>query len=676
MATGRRAFEGKSQASLISAIMSSQPQPVSQVAPTSPPQLDQIVRACLAKDPDDRIQTAHDVKLQLAWIAEAGSQISSAAVMAPARRPRRTERTAWLVAAVAVMVAAMAVAFSMKPKPESIPIHASIIPPPGVLYSLSTDKPLPLAISPDGTTIAFCGRNGEGPDLLWVRELASNQARPLAGTEGAEGPFFSPDGQSLAFYADSKLRRIDAAGGPVIDLVDDVDPRGGTWNRDDVILFTRASAGPIYRVSAGGGPVTAVTALDTTVGEATHRYAHFLPDGKHFLYLARRAGAGRGEEPLIIAQELGSAGRTTVVEVASNVMVASGHLLYVRGRILVAQPFDTKSLSVTGAAVPVVDDVRMDERFSRGVFAVSENGALVCMTGNEQTRTQLRWLDRDGKPLGDIGEPADYTYGGIPEISPDGRQAALPVANRDTGNSDVWVIDLDSGRRRKLTVDTWDHPGVCWLPDGKSVAVLTMRKSAGELTAMSTDGTTTRTLVKLTDFAWPLTAHGNTLIYTPDSRKAQDLLSVRIDGDGTSQDFIATPAYEHEAQFSPDGSLVAYRSTQTGRSEVFVATFPQPGARWQVSQNGGGEPRWRGDGRELFYVDRENYIVSVDVDHSAPGFQIGATRRLFQFHGAGADIRYDVSADGQRFLVTTPLDQDLTSPVTLITDWTRKLGQH
>jgi len=673
MSTGTRAFDGKSQASLISSIMSSHPRPVSESAPMSPPQFDQVVRACIAKDPDDRIQTAHDVKLQLSWIAEGGSK---AGVPKPvARRRRNRERLAWGVSAVALGVAAVAIAFSMKPKPEAVPIHASIIPPPGVLYSLSTDKPLPLAISPDGTTIAFCGRQGEGPDLLWVRELGSSEARPLAGTEGAEGPFFSPDGRALAFYADTRLKRIDVAGGPVIDLVDDVSPRGGTWNRAGDILFTRGAMSPTFRVSAGGGPVTAVTALDTTEGEATHRYPHFLPDGRHFLYLARRSGAGGGVEPWIMAQELGSSKRTRVVEVASNVMYASGYLLYVRGRILVAQPFDTKSLSVTGAAVPLVDDVRMDERFSRGVFAVSENGILVCMTGNVQTRTQLRWLDRSGKPLGDVGDPADYTYGGVPQISPDGKTAALPIANRDMGNSGVWLVDLASGRRRKLTVDTADHPGVCWLSDG-SVAVTTVRGSHGEVTMMSVDGTKAKVLVEGDDFIWPLTAHGNTLIYMPETHGAYDLFSVSITGDGTPHEFIVTPAIEDQAQFSPDGSLVAYASTQTGRREVFVAVFPQPGARWQVSQDGGQEPRWRADGKELFFVDRENYIVSVDVDHSAGSFQTGASRRLFQFHGSGADVRYDVAADGQRFFVTAPLDEDLALPVTVITDWTRKVAGH
>jgi Tol biopolymer transport system component len=316
----------------------------------------------------------------------------------------------------------------------------------------------------------------------------------------------------------------------------------------------------------------------------------------------------------------------------------------------------------------------MDERFSRAVFAVSDNGTLVCMTGSEQTRTQLRWLDRSGKPIGDIGEPADYTYGGVPMLSPDGQSAAIPIANRDTGNSDVWLIDLESGRRRKLTVDTADHPGVAWLPDGKSVVVTTMRKDGGELSAISIDGTRSQALVSVDVFTWPLSAHGSTLLYSPQAGKMSDLLAISLTGDRAPTPFLATHAFEYGAQFSPDGTLVAYTSDQTGRLEVFVATYPQPGARWQVSQEGGAEPRWRGDGRELFYVDRENFIVSVDVDHSAPGFQVGATRQLFRFHGAGADWRYDVAADGNRFLVTVPLAEDLASPVTLITDWTRRLG--
>jgi Tol biopolymer transport system component len=674
MATGKRAFEGKSQASLITSIMGSQPAPISQVAPMTPPALDNLARAMLAKDPADRIQSAHDVKLQLAWIAEGGSQAGVPKPVAHLRRNR--ERLAWIVAGVAVVAAGAAGYVATRPAPTVPPVQAVIQPPKGVLYSSSTDRPMPLAISPDGTTIAFCARDGEGPDLLWVRSLGADDARALPGTEGAEGPFFSPDGKSLGFQANGRLKRIDVAGGPVIELVTGSDYRGGTWGARGEIVFSPAAYGPLSMVAERGGPVTIITALDTTMSEATHRYPHFLPDGRHYLYLARRAGAGKGETPFIYAAELGSSERVRVVEVASNVQYASGHILYVQGGMLVAQPFDASALEVTGPPVPLVDNVRMDERFSRAVFAVSASGVLVCMTGADQTRTQLRWLDREGRKIADVGEPADYTYGGTPAISPDGRSALMAIANRERGLSDIWIIDLESGRRRKLTVDGADHPHGIWLPDGRSVAVTTTAENAGGIDVLSIDGLAARRVVSGPSFSWPLTASGDDILYAPEntgSRFIGDLFRASLSGQGEASPLATTKADEYLAQFSPDGKFVAYTSDETGRIEVFVMAYPA-GGRWQVSQNGGTQARWNRNGRELIFVDPQNFLVSVDVEATEGSFQTGETKQLFQFHGAAGVWRYDISPDGTRFLVTAPLEEDLASPVLVITDWTRKLG--
>jgi serine/threonine protein kinase len=670
MATGRRAFEGKSQASLITSIMGSEPAPVSQIAPMIPPALDSLVRACLAKDPADRVQSAHDIKLQLSWMKDAGSQAGVAPPLAIKRRAGN--RVAWGIAAAAIVLAGAAIALAFRPKPSAHPVHVHLQPPRGVLFSSSTDRPLPLAISHDGSTIVFCARDGEGPDLLWVRSLGSDDARVIPGTEGAQGPFFSPDDRSIGFFTSEDLKRVDVAGGPVITLARGIDQRGGTWNQDDVILFTGDSYGPVSRISANGGAVTAATVLDTTRGETTHRYPYFLPDGRHFLYLARLAGAGAGESPTIFVGELGSDQRAAVMEVASNVAYASGHLVYVRGGVLLAQRFDPGSLAVEGSAVPLVDDARMDTRFSRGVFAVSDNGVLVCMTGSDQTRTQLRWLDRAGKPLGDVGDPANYTYGGTPLISPDGKSALMPIANAERGVSDVWIVDLASGRRRKVTIDSHDHPSAQWCPDGSVVVGTSTTREEYSLDAILANGTQ-RSVVSVDDFVWPETIIGDRLLYSFNTtRGVSGIFLGSLSGKGDAGPFIDTAAHEQGAQFSPDGRFVAYTSNETGRGEIFVAAFPQPGARWQASQSGGREPRWNRNGRELFFVDPQNYIVSLDVELSAGGFQAGAARPLFQWHGAAGQWRYDVSPDGNRFLVATALEKDLASPVTIVTDWTRK----
>ncbi len=683
MATGHRAFEAKSQASLITAIMSAQPAPVSQLAPMNPLALDRLVQACLMKESAERVQSAHDVKLQLSWLAEGASQTNLPApgVALPAKASRGRERIAWAVAAAALIIAAATPFLAKRPAPSAPAVHAALQPPPGVLFSSSTDTPLPLAISPDGSVIAFCARNGEGPDLLWVRSLDKLDARLLAGTEGAEGPFFSPDGRSLGFFAEGKLKRVDVAGGPVISLAAQIDARGGTWNQEGVILFGRGTTGPVSMIAADGGAETHATVLDSTNGEVTHRYPYFLPDGRHFLYLSRRAGAGAGRSPIIYAGELGSNERKPVLEVASNVAFASGHLIYVRETVLVAQPFDLGSLTVTGSAVPIVDEVRMDGRYSRGVFAVSQNGVLVCMTGNNQTRTQLRWLDRAGRPVGDIGEPAEYTYGGTPNLSPNGESAVLPIHNPDRGSSDVWLVELGSGRRRKITVDTNDHPAACWSPDGRFIVVGTNATADAGIDLVSIDGTSSRRILSApSGYPWPRSAWGDRLLYEPTAgvgiNQDMGIYSISLSGNGTPEPFMATGADETRPEWSPDGRWVAYESQETGRAEVFVAAFPQPGGRWQVSQGGGTEARWSRDGRELFYFDPENHLVSVDVDQTTGGFQAGASRRLFQFHGAGGRARYDVAPDGGRFLVTVPLEADLALPVTLITDWTRKTAKH
>ncbi|HET6349864.1 MAG TPA: protein kinase [Candidatus Krumholzibacteria bacterium] len=678
MATGKRAFDGKSQASLITSIMGSQPAPISQVAPMTPPVMDRLIQAMLAKDPADRIQSAHDVKLQLQWIAEGGSTAGLPAVPWPGAR--KVAWVPWAIAVVAVVAAALFAMRGSQGGKSDHPVQAAITPPGGVLFSSSTDNPLPLAISPDGTTIAFCARNGQGPDLLWVRSLAKDDAHLLPGTEDAQGPFFSPDGKSLGFFANGKMKRVEVAGGPVITLVDGVDPRGASWNRAGDILYGSGAYGPVMHVSAAGGPATAVTVLDTTLSEATHRYPSFLPDGKHFLYLCRRAGAGSGNSPTIFVGELGSTHRTAVLDVASNVVYASGHLVYVRGGVLVAQRFNVSSFKVDGSPVPLEDDARMDERFSRGVFAVSTNGVLVCMTGSNHTRTQLRWLDREGRKIADIGEPAEYTYGGSPSISPDGRTSAMPIANPDRGTSDIWLMDLESGRRRKLTVDNLDHAQCVWLPDGKWLAVMTGSEHRNGINIVAIDGTQTRHLIvglENAEFVWPLSAARDVLLFWPEDTSDSwngSLFTVPLSGPEEPSLFARVKSDNYfNAQFSGDGRFVVYTSGESGRNEVYVAAFPpSTGGRWQISQGGGRQPRWNRNGRELFYRDSENYIVAVEVSQAAGGLVTGASHRLFQFHGASSPWPYDISPDGTRFLVTVPLDEDLASPVTVITDWTRR----
>ncbi len=682
MATGNRAFDGKSQASLITSIMGSQPAPISSVTPVSPPALDRLVSAMLTKDPADRVQSAHDVKLQLQWMADGGSSAGAPAIgSGAATAKRRASVIPWVVAGVAILAAAAMGWQSTRRSVVSAPsVHAAITTPPGVLYSSSTDSPLPLAISRDGRMIAFCARTGEGPDVLWVRSIDAADARPIPGTDGAEGPFFSPDGKSIGFFARGHMKRVDVAGGAVVPLFDPVDPRGASWNPDGTILFGMSAIGPLWKIGEDGGDAQEVTVLDSTRAESTHRYPCYLPDGKHFLYLARASGAGAGRSPTVFVGEIGSSERTPVLEVACNVAYASGYLFYIREGVLVAQKFNAKTFKVSGASVPIVEDPRWDERFSRAVYSVSDNGVLVCMTGKNQTRTQLEWRDRSGALLANIGEPADYTYGGTPELSPDGGYSVMPIANRERGTSDIWIVDLASGRRRRLTVDQEDHSYSIWHPKGGKVLVSTSRNATNAAFSWySTDGAVLESVeYGGRGFVWPrsVSPDGRTvLLDAPDVGRGRetDMELVSFDGEKRATAILPGEGIQMKAQFSPSGRFFAYQSDESGRFEVYVAAFPS-GGKWQVSQEGGSEVRWRDDERELFYVDRDNFIIAVAVTTAAGTFDTDSTNRLFQFHGAGGEFRYDVSADGKRFLVTSALAENLAVPVTVITDWTRKVA--
>jgi Tol biopolymer transport system component len=695
-ATGRRAFQGASQASLISSILRDEPRPISELSPMSPVGLDRLVRACLAKDPEERIQTAHDLKLQLQWLAESGSQADArpgsqagvtAAVVSGTMGPslvRRGGWVAWGVAALALATAGWLGALRLLEKPPTpIAVQASVLAPRGVQFSSSLTNPLPLAIAPDGSRVAFCARDGEGPDRLWVRSLAGDDARPLEGTDEAQGPFFSPDGRSIAFFANRMLKRVGVAGGPVLTLAGAPDPRGGTWGKGGVILFSPDSQTGIHRVSAEGGAPSVVTVPDAAQSESTHRYPSFLPDGRHFLYLMRRAGAGSGREPEIRVGDLESPRHVKVAAVASNAVFASGHVLYVHQGVLMAQPFDPDRLEVTGPAATAVPDVLMDERFSRGVFSVSQNGVIVHMSGTIQTKSQLQWMARDGRLLDTVGDPADYAFGGVPMISPDGASAAMAIVNPDRGTSDIWIVNLSSGVRRRLTVDEVDHFTCTWSSDGRKVFMNSLRGREKERYAISyrqADGTGPEfALVNDPQNLGPDSASpdGRHLVYTAaDAKGVFNLMAVPIGGDPRPMPLADGPASESNGQFSPDGRLVVFNSDESGRDEIYVVTFPPTGAKWQVSQNGGSEPRWSRDGRELFYFDSQNKLISVEVHRPAGSFEPGASRTLLQFHGAvRGQWRYDVAPDGTRFLVTTAVEEEGASPITVRTDWTSQIGK-
>jgi Tol biopolymer transport system component len=430
-------------------------------------------------------------------------------------------------------------------------------------------------------------------------------------------------------------------------------------------------------VSANGGKVTEATVYGPT--DATHRYPYFLPDGRHFLYLVRKgSGAGRGRDPEIRVGSLDSKDSKLVLNVASNVVYASGHLLYVREGALVAQEFDLDRLAAKGEPVTLVPDVLMDERFSRGVFSASSNGVLVYQTGKGETLSALRWLDRSGATVGTVGEPALFFNGGDPEISPDGKRAAASIVDLRTGQTDVWMIDLATGTRRRFTTGAGSKEWCAWSPDGVRVAhsISNPRGTGYDIVLKPISGSEPEVMLVSdpVEFQAPLgfSPDGNFFLYSKRKNERDDLWLLSLTGDRKTRPFLATPALEPIARFSPNGRYVAYQSDETGRFEIYVTTFPGQGGRSQISQNGGVEPRWSGDGKELFYFAPDNRLMAAQIKADGTSFDVGVIQPLFQARAMGFTYRYDVANDGKRFLVVGGVPQDL-SPITVLTNWTAEL---
>jgi Tol biopolymer transport system component/tRNA A-37 threonylcarbamoyl transferase component Bud32 len=666
MATGRKAFSGNSQASLISSIMGSEPPAVSTIAPMTPPAFDRVVRTCLAKDADDRWQTAHDVMLELKWVAEGGSAAGLPAPVVARRRNR--ERVAWTAAAILfVLLSASLLLVPRKAPSAPSVLRTSVLVPEKQFIRF-------LTLSPNGRRLAFVAAPPGGKRSLWVRPLDGLSAAALDGTENADFPFWSPDSGSIGFFADGKLKRVDAAGGAVVTLCD-TSPNGlgGTWSRDGTILFGLPSR-PIHRVADSGGASEPVTKLDTSRRETTHRYPHFLPDGRHFVYLAANL-AGAPDDPAnrIKVGSLDGGADRPVLPASSNAVYVSGRLLFVREGNLLAQKFDPKKLATSGSPQPIAQRVAMSDFFWRwGLFSATENG-LVAYSSALQTSSRLVWLDRFGREAGSVGEPAPFVSS--PRLSPDGRLLAVTILDSALNKPDVWLYDLSRSVRTRLTSGPSENSVPVWSPDGSRIVFTTDRKHQGDL------------------YAKPVTGHGGEGPFlegegqrfaddwSPDGRflaveireprgeRRVALSVVPASGEKTPKVFFQRSTDVGEARFSPDGRWIAYTSEESGRSEVYLGAFPGPGAGFQVSPSGGGAPRWRRDGRELFYLAEDGALMAVEV-RTAGAPETGVSRKLFEPHPQALD--YDVSSDGQRFLIVAS-GAESSPPITLVQNWTAGL---
>jgi eukaryotic-like serine/threonine-protein kinase len=673
MTTGRKAFPGKSQLSVASAILEKEPEAISAVIPLTPPSLDHAIRRCLAKDREDRWQTARDLAGELNWIRESGSQAGAPAMALDSARARG--RLSWLAWALCGVLAAGLIAGAMqwrKQKNAEQPAFFSAAP---LLPAVD------LEMAPDGRSVAVVGfSEADRTNVLWIYAVGDQQARKLPQTEGARFPFWSPDGKSLAFFADGKLKKLDIAGGPVQTICDAASGRGGTWNKDGVIVFTPSGGllDGLYRVSATGGTPTRISTPDPNRGETTNRWPEFLPDGRHFLYfggdVAGSISASAKSNALFIGA-LDSNEKTFVTHATGNASyVAPGYLLYYKDKTLFAQSFDVGKLELSGDPVALLTDVAYTPRISHTAFSASE-GVLVAQRGSGVSVSKLVWYDRKGNEVGSVGEREVVVN---VAIGPDEKTLAVDRTDEETQNSDVWTYDLQRNGLKRLTFDPSVDAAPVFSPDGKQILFASSRGSTFRVYVKSADGAQEEKLLPVNgaDIAdrypsdW--SRDGKYILYT----RATDLWLAEAP-DWKSRPLIQGQGTVKNAQFSPGGKWVAYASTESGKWEIYVTSFPDARGKWQVSTAGGTQPRWRGDGKELYYLAWDAKLMAVPIAGGA-NFDAGSPVALFQANprvlvATSELVSYDVAKDGQRFLINTQLANPEAQPMTVVLNWTAGL---
>jgi eukaryotic-like serine/threonine-protein kinase len=666
MATGRKAFEGTSQASLIAKILETDPPPMSSLQPMTPQALNRVVKTCLAKDPDDRWQTARDLVRELKWASEAGEQRAGTAAAAPVQKARINLPSLILGGLIFVLIAGAIWWRNSRPSEPMMYFR-------GPMSFSARD----MAVAPNGHTVAATGyRESARKTVIWIYEVGSQDARPLADTEGASFPFWSPDGKSLGFFADGKLKKLDLDGGPAQTLCDAPSGRGGTWNKDGVILFTPSGqlGGGMYRIAASGGEPTLVSSPDKSRGEQSHRWPFFLPDGKHFLYVSFD-GRSAGRSGAIYVGSLDSNDKRLVTTATSNTAYAApGYLLYYRDKTLFAQHFDINKFEPSGEPAPILTEIEYLPRVGRAGFAVSGGGLLVAQNSSEVSLSQLIWFDRQGNQIGVVGKPDVYAN---VSLSPDGKSVAVDKTDTGNQNTDVWIYQLQSDTTKRVTFDPAIDAMPVWSPDASQLAFTSSRQNVFDLYLKNADGAQAEKPVEHVDvdeYPNDWSRDGRYILYT----RGKDLWFLTFP-ELKSTLFLKATSTLKNGHLSPDGKWVAYASNESGKWEIYVTSFPEARGKWQVSSRGGEQPRWRGDGKELFYLSSDGTVMAVPVTEGI-NFDAGAPVALFQANARETAATteqtfYDVSRDGQRFLINTEVREAEVKPLTVVLNWAARLNK-
>jgi eukaryotic-like serine/threonine-protein kinase len=672
MATGKKAFSGATQASLISSILRDDPPPISQVQPTAPAALDRVIRTCVAKDPEERWQSANDVGKELRWIAE-GSQAGAVTAVLP--RKRRRDWLAWSVAALLALATAFlgSKVLRLRGGSPAEAVHSFLVPPERTSFRLTGDDSAPIVVSPDGRSTVF-GAGGK----LWVGSLATGGVQALAGTDSGTFPFWSPDSRSIGFFSDGKLRIVEASGGPVRAIADAPNSRGGAWSSRGVIVFAPNFRLGLSRVPVSGGPATPFTRLEES-RHTTHRWPSFLPDGKHVLYLAANHANPRSEDSGIYVASLDGGTPRRLITSYGSAQYASGWLLSVRDTSLLAFPFDLRRLIVKDEPVRITDDANFDLGVWRGCFSASQNGVLAYQLAEAGIGGQLTWVDSSGRRISTVGEKSQ-AYS--PQLSPDGRRVLVILGDP---NNDIWVYELERNVRTRLTNAAQVTISPLWSPDGARILYVSQSRTSLPLefamTIIAADAATEkkvvyRTTERLETTDW--SRDGRYVLVDWGNIGSQDVWVVSLTEPVKAFPLVQTESPERAGQFSPDGRWVAYQSLQTGRNEIYVTPFPGGGARYQVSGNGGAQARWSRDGKQLYFVSGDDDLTVATVDGTGSRFEVSDVRPLFRvnlFRGPRVGlVSYAIAPDGKRFLINDAGEAGVPR-VALVTNWTSELAK-
>jgi eukaryotic-like serine/threonine-protein kinase len=665
MLTGRRAFVRATAVETLSAIIRDEPAPIEQIAPAVPVPVRWIVERCLAKAPIDRYASTRDLARDLASARDHVSELTRTGGVDIATPPRATvgarERLAWLlVAALVLAIGATLLRRADAPAGVMRPVRFTITPPDQVGF-FSSVVTSPFAVSPDGRHLAFLGVGAAGHRQLWLRPFDSLVSRPIAGTEGATGPFWAPDGSSVGFFADGRLKRVPVAGGDPATICDARGGAGATWNRDGIIVFAPSVDAGLFRVNAAGGAPASLTTLDPAHEESGHMWPVFLPDGRHFVYRIM----GRDQSGTYVGS-LDSPERKRISAEGSTLGFAlPEYLVFVRDRTLMAQRLDLVRLELTGEPTRIAEGIETIGPSS--AFAVSPAGVLTYWTGVRHV-TQPTWTERDGTSAGAVGPPDAYEH---IALSPDGRQIAVDKFGTEAG---IWLIDGARGTVIRTTVAAKFESAPVWSPDARSFAFAAARDTPPNLYMKRIGEPGDERLTRNTIQSFPQS-------WSPDGRfiaflmvsptTGEDIWLLPLAGDRKPTPLIQTPFNERQARISPDGRWLAYSSTESGAIAVYVTRFPQPSGKWRVSTGGGEFPIWRRDGRELFYVASDGKLMAVPVNGAGAEFDSGAPAALFEPRAAtnddvGAGSFYDVAPD-RRFIINVVVERT-SPPATVLTD--------